>query len=161
MNMIYISIVASIFTAGVTQGAFEPYENHAVSPDVEACGLKVGADQIVLSLDQIPKEVRVDLERRIEAQGSKIAEHGVPLLNTDAPTEAERGFAQVRFAQALRIDDRWFVQLEVAQFPGVRTFIYSRRQNGIFAYSPGHHFGGDACATIRAALAGMMSFPDI
>jgi hypothetical protein len=84
-----------------------------------------------------------------------VADSDVPLLQTDAPGEREKGHAQVRFAQAMLVQDKWFVQLEVSLWEGVRTLTYIRHGDGSFRYSPSGIFNGPACASIKAALAGV------
>ena len=129
--------------------------------DSRECAQKFGASQVASALNEVPQEIRADLAQRIGAQGSAIADRDVPLLTTDAPSVAERGHAQVRFSQAIKVRDRWFVQLEIALFAGVRTFTYNRQPDGTFAFSPGQHFGGPACESIKAALAGVTTFGPI
>jgi len=89
--------------------------------------------------------------------GNEITDENIPLLRTDAPTEAEKNYATVRFAQALRFRDTWYVQSEVALFAGVRTITYYRTPNGRFERFRSQYFGGPACATIRAALDGVVT----
>jgi hypothetical protein len=161
MNLVYGSIIFLLAASGVPDQSHASRDGSLISAEINACARKIGALKIASSLDMIPKEVRGDLDHRIEAQGSTIAEHDTPLLQTDAPGDAERGFAQVRFAQALLVNEKWFVQLQISQFPGVRTFTYGQRPNGKFVYLPGYHFGGPACASIEAALSGVNSFADI
>lgn len=123
-----------------------------------ACAQKVDATAFTTRLAGVPQEIREDFIRRIALHGAVVANSGVPLLKTDAPTESEKGYAPIRFAQAMRVGDSWFVQLEVAMFAGVRTLTYTREQNGSFQLPPGQHYGGPGCASIRAALAGVMTF---
>jgi len=128
-----------------------------VAEDVpqSACAREVGASATALRLAELPQEIRDDLVRRREVFGDTVADRDSPLLQTDAPTEAERGHATVRFAQAMRVGNSWFVQLEVSLMAGVVTVSYAHQTDGRFRLSPFHHFRGPACASIRAALAGV------
>jgi hypothetical protein len=103
-------------------------------------------------LSELPEEIRVDL---MALTNNEITDENIPLLASDALSEAEKKHATVRFAQALRFRDKWLVQFEVALFFGVRTITYVSTQNGPFRLSPSHSFGGPACASIRAALDGV------
>lgn len=116
------------------------------------CADEVRATATARRLSELPPEVRDDLMLLTE---NAMAEGGSPLLQTDAPTAAERDLATVRFAQGLLVGDKWFVQFEVSMFAGVRTVSYVRDQDGRFGRSPMHYFGGPACASIKAALNGV------
>lgn len=103
-------------------------------------------------LSDLPTEIRADL---MALTNNEITDENVPLLDTDAPTAAERSHATVRFAQAFRFRNKWLVQFEVALFSGVRTIAYASTEDGPFHLSPSHTFNGPACASIRAALEGV------
>jgi hypothetical protein len=118
------------------------------------CPEAVRAAARAYRLSELPDEIRKDL---MALTNDEITDENIPLLATDAPSEAERKHATVRFAQALRFHDQWLVQFEVALFSGVRTIAYTKTQNGPFRMSPGHSFGGPACASIRAVLDGVTS----
>ncbi len=120
-----------------------------------ACAQEVGATATAYRLAELPKDIRDDLASRRDIFGADMADSDAPLLRTDAPTAEEREHATVRFAQAMLVGDKWFVQFEVSLFAGVRTISYLRRPDGRFAFTPSHYFGGPACASIRAALAGV------
>jgi hypothetical protein len=124
----------------------------------QTCARTLGATAFTTKLSGVPQAIREDLVRRIAAQGSAVADSDVPLLQTDAPGERERGYARVRFAQAMHIGDRWFVQLQITLMSGVRTYVYARHSDGSFDFSPGQQFGGPGCASIKAALAGVDTF---
>jgi hypothetical protein len=116
------------------------------------CADEVRAAAIASRLSELPREVRDDLMLLTEGA---MADSDSPLLQTDAPTAAERGQGTVRFAQGLLVGGKWFAQFEVSMFAGVRTVAYVRNQDGRFRRSPMHYFGGPACASIRAALDGV------
>jgi hypothetical protein len=121
-----------------------------------ACERDIGATAAAYRLGELPQEIRSDLATRLRSLfGAEVADSDAPLLQTDAPTAAERDHATLRFAQAFLVRDRWFVQLEVSLFAGVRTISYQRQPDGLFTLSPLHNFGGPACASIKAALAGV------
>lgn len=131
--------------------------------DVQECATKVAASEVAYSLNAIPAEVRRDIVERVAAQGSAVFNRDTPPLQTDAPTSSDSSSssASVRFAQAYHVGERWFVQVDIAGFTGVNTFGYDRRPNGLFAPTPGRHFGGPPCASIEAALAGVISLGGI
>ena len=120
-----------------------------------ACAREVGATSTAYRLAELPREVRDDLASRRDMFGADIADSDAPLLETDAPTARESDHATLRFAQAMLVRDRWFVQFEVSLFAGVRTISYLRQPDGRFSFTPAHYFGGPACASVRAALAGV------
>jgi hypothetical protein len=120
-----------------------------------SCSEEVGATATARRLAELPQDIRADLGPLAEFFGDEIADSDAPLLQTDAPTAAERDYPTVRFAQALLVDDKWFVQFEVSLFAGVRTISYVRHPDGRFHRSPMHYFGGPACASIRAARDGV------
>ena len=120
-----------------------------------ACAREVGATAAAYRLPELPQEIREELHRRSDVFGAEMADKDAPLLQTDAPTAAERDHATIRFAQAMLVRDRWFVQFEVSLFAGVRTLSFLRRPDGRFSLTPTHYFGGPACASIKAALAGV------
>ena len=119
------------------------------------CARDVQAAATAYRLSDLPQDISGDLTSLATVLGDRIADSDSPLLRTDAPTAAERDHATVRFAQAMRVGDKWFVQFEVSQFAGVRTVTYVRNQDGRFRRSPAHYFGGPACASIKAALDGV------
>jgi hypothetical protein len=116
------------------------------------CPEAARADAAAYRLADLPQEIREDLMRWTR---NEITDENIPLLRTDAPTEVEKGYATVRFAQALRFRDTWYVQSEVALSAGVRSMTYYKTPNGRFERFRSQHFGGPACATIRAALDGV------
>jgi hypothetical protein len=116
------------------------------------CPEAVRATASAYRLSELPEEIRKDL---MALTNNEITDEDIPLLNTDAPTEAERNHATVRFAQALRFRDTWLVQFEVALVRGVRTIAYVSIQNRPFQLFRSQTFGGPACASIRAALDGV------
>lgn len=146
--------MGNFFTTILVTAAFAPVLDDAP----RACAQTVNATAFTDRLAGVPQEVREDFVRRIAARGSIVADSNVPLLETDAPSESEKKLAQVRFAQAMHVGDHWFVQLEVAMYAGVRTLTYTLRQDGSFQLSPGQHYGGPGCASIKAALAGVKTF---
>ena len=123
------------------------------------CAREVGASDTAYRLAELPTDVREDLVRRRSDifGGEQLADSDATLLNTDAPTAAERGHVVLRFAQAMRVRDIWFVQFEVSLLAGVRTISYVRHLDSRFNLSPLHRFVGPACASIKAALAGVTS----
>lgn len=120
-----------------------------------ACAREVGASSTAYRLAELPPAIRDDLASRWDIFGADLADSDAPLLQTDAPTAEERHYPTLRFAQAMLVRDRWFVQFEVSSFAGVRTISYVREAGGHFSLTPIHHFGGPACASIQAALAGV------
>jgi hypothetical protein len=124
------------------------------SRPVYNCPEAVRAAARAYRLSELPDEIRKDL---MALTNDKITDENIPLLATDAPSEAERKHATVRFAQALRFHNYWLVQIEVALFAGVRTISFESMGNGPFRFSPGINFQGPACASIRAALDGVSS----
>lgn len=105
-------------------------------------------------LSDLPEEIRLDL---MAWTNNEITDEDIPLLNTDSPGQRERNHPTARFVQAFRFEDKWLVQFEVALFSGVRTVTYHNGGSGIFKRSPLHYFGGPACASIRAALEGVVT----
>ena len=116
------------------------------------CARDVQAAATAYRLSDLPSDISGDLTSLAGQFGDRVADSDAPLLQTDAPTAAERGHPRVRFAQAMLVGDKWFVQFEVSQFAGVRTVTYVRHQDGRFRRSPAHYFGGPACASIKAAV---------
>ena len=106
----------------------------------------------------LPDDIREDLARRRNDifGGERMADSDATLLRTDAPAATERNHVLLRFAQAMRVRDIWFVQYEVS-LGGLRMISYVRHPDGRFNLSPAHHFGGPACASIKAALSGVRS----
>jgi len=68
MNLIYGSITALLVASGTTHEGHEPHNGSSISAEVNACARKIGAQEIASSLKMIPKEIRADLEQRIEAR---------------------------------------------------------------------------------------------
>lgn len=123
-----------------------------------SCALEVGATETAYRLSELPQDIRDDLAKRTLIFGDEIADSDGPLLQTDAPTAAERDYPTLRFAQALRVRDRWFVQFERSMFAGVVTVSYNRHHpEGPFNLYPGHFLAGPSCVSIKAALAGVRS----
>jgi hypothetical protein len=119
------------------------------------CAQEVGATATAYRLAELPRDIRDDLASRREMFGADMADSDAPLLRTDAPTAEESDYPTLRFAQAMLVRDRWFVQFEVSSFAGVRTISYLRQPDGRFSLTPSHYFGGPACPSLRAALAGV------
>lgn len=117
-----------------------------------SCAAEVGATSTATRVADLPAEIRADLIRII---GDEIADRDSPLLDTDAPSAEERSYPTARFVQALLVGEEWFVQIEVAMMSGVRTFGYVRDGNSGFRRRYSHYLGGPACASIKAALAGV------
>jgi len=118
------------------------------------CAKEVGAVATAYRLAELPKEIGAELSARKGLFGS-IADKDAPLLETDAPVGAERNYPTVRFAQAMLVRNEWFVQVEISMMSGVTTFGFPRQPGGRFSFSPVHYFRGPACASIKAALAGV------
>ena len=116
------------------------------------CAVEVRATSVAERFSDLPSEIQDDLVRMT---GERIGERSEQLLETDAPSSEEQNFVRARFAQALLVENEWFVQIEVAMTSGVRTFGYVREDQGIFRRRLSHYFGGPACASIEAALAGV------
>lgn len=127
----------------------------AGSAQPSSCAEEVGATATANRLAQLPQEIRDRLPQLREIFGAEMADSDAPLLQTDAPTAAERSYPTIRFAQAMLVGDKWFVQFEVSLFAGVRTVAFIRRADGSFFLSAAHHFGGPACPSIKAALSGV------
>jgi hypothetical protein len=107
-------------------------------------------------LRDLPEDVKEGLNfLETHVYTEKIAEAGSPIPQSDAPSLAEQDYPQARFAQALLVNDRWFVQIEVSLWAGVRTISFFRGGDGRFHFSPSHYFNGPACESIRAALSGV------
>lgn len=119
------------------------------------CAAEVGATATAYRLADLPPDIRDEWGALENFMGGQIADSDAPLLQTDAPSEAESNYPTARFAQAMLVGDKWFVQFEVSLFFGVRTVGYVRHSDGVFRISPGHYFNGPACASIRAALSGV------
>ena len=120
-----------------------------------SCAEEVRASATADRLSELPHDIRDGLVQLEHLFGDEIADSDSPLLRTDAPTAAERDLPTIRFAQAMLVGDKWFVQFEVSQFAGVRTVGFVRQGGGRFQLAPAHYFGGPACASIKAALAGV------
>ena len=119
-----------------------------------ACAYEVGASATAFRLSELPQDVRDEM-KRLKPLFGDMADSNAPLLQSDAPAAAERDYPTVRFAQAMLVKDRWFVQFEVSLFAGVRTTSFTRHSDGHFRFSPSHYFGGPACASIKAAVDGV------
>ena len=124
----------------------------AAGSPAHSCGKDVGANAVVERLADLPADIRGDLLLTFRGMGDR----GAPLLQTDAPSIAEREYPTSRFAQALRIKNMWFVQFEVAMSGG-RTIGYVQGTDGRFARSPSHYYGGPACETLKAAVNGVIT----
>lgn len=134
----------------------------AFSPEIgpqSTCAREFQATATAYRLSEVPQDIRGNFDTLEKLWGSKIADSDAPLLQTDAPGPAERDHATVRFAQALLVRDKWFVQFEVRLSSGVLTVAYSRDSEGRLRLSP-PLFSGPACASIRAALDGVRAFRD-
>jgi hypothetical protein len=130
-----------------------------LSPAQQACAREVGASSIAVTLSDLPSDIRDEMSRLKPLLGEQLADSDARLLETDAPSLADGGRVNVKFAQAMLVRDMWFVQFEVAMFAGVRTITFRREQHGQFAFVPWQYFGGPACASIKAALAGVTTPP--
>ncbi len=132
----------------------------AMAPMVQeapSCAEQVGASASTRRLSDLPGEIRTDLAAFGRAE---IGDSDGPLLNTDAPSAEERNYPVLRFYQALRVGERWFVQIEVANFADVRTLVYRyRAAERVFSREPWQYYSGPACASIKASLAGVMTPP--
>lgn len=120
-----------------------------------SCEGEIGATATAYRLSELPQSIRDDVTSRREVFGEGLADSDSPIRRTDAPSPAESEYPMARFVQAMLVRDIWFVQYEVALFSGVRTVSYRRKRDGQFDISPSHYFGGPACASIKAALAGV------
>lgn len=103
-------------------------------------------------LAELPPEIR---ERLLRLLNNDIGDRGSPLLQTDAPSAAERGYPRTRFVRGLRFRDMWLVQYEVSMMSGVHTLSFVFGDGGRFHLSRRHFFGGPACESVRAALNGV------
>lgn len=124
-------------------------------PTPQVCAKEVGATATAHRLADLPPSVRDHLISRVKTLGGKLADSDAPLLETDAPSENERGYAHERFEQGMLVADTWFVQVKQGMSAGVLTSSYRRQQDGTFAFLPTHNFRGPACASIKAALSGV------
>lgn len=127
----------------------------AETAEQRSCAQEIGATASAYRLADLPQDIRDDLANRRDWLGEDMADSDAPLLQTDAPTAAERGYPTIRFAQAMLVGEIWFVQFEVSLFAGVRTISYIRQNDGRFHLTPLHYFNGPPCASIKAALAGV------
>jgi hypothetical protein len=132
--------------------------NHSQTNAQRACARQIHASATVTHLADLPQEVRDEMHRLKELFGG-MADSDAPILQSDAPSAVEATYAQVRSAQAMLVKDVWFVQYEAAMFSGVRTVSFSRYSDGHYRWNPSHYFGGAACASIQAALAGVTTAP--
>lgn len=124
---------------------------------LDLCAQQVGASGSTTRLSGLPMDVREEISRLKEIFGDKLADSDATLLQTDAPSAAERDHVMSRFKQAMLIEGTWFVQFEVAMMADVRTASFSRHPDNRFRYNPAHDFAGPACPSIKAALAGVRS----
>jgi len=147
--MPYGALSVLLYLAGV---------GHAQMDAQRSCASQIRATATVTHLADLPQDIRNEMDRLKDLFG-EMADSDAPLLQTDAPSAAERGYAQVRFAQAILVKDMWFVQYESAMTAGVRTASFSRHSDGHFNFDPSHYFGGAGCAAIKAALAGVTTLP--
>lgn len=108
------------------------------------------ATVVVDRLSNLPSDIREDLTSIYKDMGDRDS----PLLQTDAPTEAEREYPRSRFFQAVLIKNEWLVQYELTS-GGRRTLGYIRGSNGRFQRFASHYFGGPFCETLTAALSGV------
>lgn len=90
------SVLIAAFLAGITP--------EAATRQPPPCLRDMGAAETVLRLSDLPEHIRSDLMAFTE---NEIVEADQPLLQTDAPSAAERNHAEGRFAQAARFRDRW------------------------------------------------------
>ena len=120
-----------------------------------SCARDVHATATAYRLADLPQQIRDEMAAYPEVFGGGLADSDAPLLQTDAPAAEERDYPTVRFAQAMLVGDKWFVQFEVSLYTGVRTVSFHRHRDGHFRLRPDHFFGGPACASIRAALDGV------
>lgn len=118
------------------------------------CAVEKEAVKVVYRLSDLPDEIRVDLMTMSQSQ---MVDGPVTLRQGDAPTEAERLLPTSKFNQGLLIRGTWFVQFEITNLAGVRTIGYVRSERHSFVKSPIYYFTGPACATLEAALAGVIT----
>lgn len=117
----------------------------SVCPDVRE------ATTIVLRIEDLPPDVRTDLESFATSLGPRDAE----ILRTDAPTPREAKLPQARFVHGVLAKDRWFVSYEHGQ-SGYTTIGYAKADDsGRYQRWPGYYFGGPPCRSIRAAMDGV------
>jgi hypothetical protein len=122
----------------------------------DTCLREISATSTVNRLSDLPQDVRSSLSYFEEnILKGRIADSGSPLMQTDAPSAIESGYPRARFSQAVLIRDRWFVQFQVSLWSGVRTVSFTRSSDGRYGLSPGHYFGGPACESLKAAVAGV------
>ncbi len=143
-------------TTGVPKLAktFQRLGSTSVFSTQPSCAAEVGASAVVTELAGLPADIRSDLARETAGE---LKDSSAPLLQTDAPTKAESEYATARFVRAMLINERWYVQFEVAMSAGVRTFAYVPKPRGRFERWRSVQFGGPACPSIKAALAGVYS----
>lgn len=140
-----LALLAILVTAGMID-----------RPAQAACVEQVPADAFVDDLSGLPETIRDDLTILVQAP---MGARGGPLLQTDAPTAAERDDPLTRFYRAALVNGRWLVQFEVSLFSGVRTIVYTAGGDGRFHRDPWRYFGGPACESLNAALNGVTSPP--
>lgn len=113
----------------------------------------IAASVIAYRLADLPPEIRDDLNAMSQ---NAIADAGVPIRRTDAPTDAEKDLALNGLVHGLLVGQEWFVSVDTGT-GGIRTFGYVRDSDGRYFRLPSHYFGGPACEAIAAALSGVTS----
>lgn len=124
-----------------------------IDPPV-ACSEDATASEIAYQLSDLPSEVRLDLMRLTRYS---IGERPRPLRRSHVVIPEEDGYLGARFYRALRFQNVWYVQYELALTRGVQTIGYIGDAGGRFHASPVLRFGGPPCETIRAARAGIVA----
>jgi hypothetical protein len=124
-----------------------------------ACAKEVQATAIASRMSQLPPEIRDDLMLMFK---NDLADSGTPILQTHAPSEAERNLPTSRFVQALLVKDIWYVSYEVSMM-GSRTIRFGLAQGGPddpkgFVRKQIYGFGGPPCEAIKASLKGVTAY---
>lgn len=140
----YIQLLAATIAIAAGQNVDRP----------AACPEDARAAEIAYQLSDLPPEVRLDLMRLTRFS---IGERPRPLHRSHVIIPEERGYLGSRFYRALRFQNVWYVQYELALTRGVQTIGYTGDARGRFHASPGLRFGGPPCETIRAVLAGIVA----
>lgn len=118
---------------------------------IPRCREDARATAVARTASALPQEIRDDLAA---LTGNDISDAG----SRAAPepyTRSQHADDTARFVRALRFGPRWYVQIRVPLFEGVRTITYASREGRPFERWPASYFGGPACASIRAALEGV------
>lgn len=119
-----------------------------------SCARDVQATETASRLSQLPLEIRDDLAAFSKGE---MADSGVPIRQTDAPTDAKRKLATSRFLQAILVRKTWFVSFEVSMMTP-RTVGYAQTTGGGFHRIHFYNLAGPPCEAVKAALKGVTSF---